>query len=179
MSYTKKSVSFVSQCAAAVLTVALGTHAALAQGTAVTGPAQGAQPTLSDEQVKTLRHDMETALHYPLKADVLPRLTNTLKAIHAANIQPPGRVGMSLDEQIAMVEKVPGLDAILKANNFTARDFVMSLTCVGLTGSLMNVTPNQQTAQMAQPDPKNVALLKANQTELQDLIAVLRTAPAQ
>ncbi len=160
----KKRFSFVGKCASlAVLAAILCAPAAGAQTAAVTGPAQAGTPALS-----------ATALHYKLAPDVLPRLTAALKAIHAAHIQPPGHVGMSLDEQIGMVNKVPGLDPILKTNGFSAHDFVMSLTCVGLTGSLMNVPQTQQTAQMPTPEPQNVALLKAKPDELQALISVLR-----
>ena len=72
--------------------------------------AQGAsRPNLTPEQVTTLQRDMNTALHYKLAANVVPRLTSALKSIQAAHIQPPGRLGMSLEEQINMVGKVPGL----------------------------------------------------------------------
>lgn len=157
---------------AAVAFVAVG-QVAVAQ----TAPAENGQqqPALTAEQMATMRHDMDTALHYKLAPGVLPRLTNTLKAIHAANLQPPGHLGMSLDDQIAMVSKVQGLPPILKANGFTPPDFVMSLTCVGLTGSLMNVPPGQASNKMPMPEPENVALLKANQADLQALIGVLRT----
>ncbi|MFT8336599.1 MAG: hypothetical protein ABF628_10525 [Acetobacter orientalis] len=171
----KKRFSFVGKCASlAVLAAILCAPAAGAQTVAVTGPAQAGTPALSAQQMTTMRRDMDTALHYKLAPDVLPRLTAALKAIHAAHIQPPGHVGMSLDEQIGMVNKVPGLDPILKTNGFSAHDFVMSLTCVGLTGSLMNVPQTQQTAQMPTPEPQNVALLKAKPDELQALISVLR-----
>lgn len=175
MSFYKNRVSFVGKCASlAVLAAILCGPCAEAQTPAATGPAQGAAPALSEQQMTTMRRDMDTALHHKLAPDVLPRLTSALKAIHAAHIQPPGHVGLSLDEQIGLVGKVPGLEAILKANGFTAREFVMSLTCVGLTGSLMNVPPTQQTAQMPTPEPQNVALLKAKPEELQALISVLR-----
>lgn len=137
--------------------------------------AQGAsRPNLPPEQVTTLQRDMNTALHYKLAATVVPRLTSALKSIQAAHIQPPGRLGMSLEEQIDMVGKVPGLEPILKTNGFTPREFVMSLTCVGLTGSLMNVPPGQASSTIPTPDAANVAILKSNPQQLQDLIAVLR-----
>ena len=176
----KKRFSFVGKCASlAVIAATLCAPAAGAQTAAVTGPAQAGAPALSAQQVNTMRRDMDTALHYKLAPGVLPRLTTTLKAIHAAHIQPPGHVGMSLDEQIVMVGKVPGLDPILKTNGFSAHDFVMSLTCVGLTGSLMNVPQTQKTAQMPTPEPQNVALLKANPDDLQALITVLREEQAK
>lgn len=176
----KKRFSFVGKCASlAVLAAILCAPVAEAQTTAVTGPSQAGAPALSAQQVNTMRRDMDTALHYKLAPDVLPRLTTALQAIHAAHIQPPGHVGMSLDEQIVMVGKVPGLEPILKTNGFSAHDFVMSLTCVGLTGSLMNVPPTQKTAQMPTPEPQNVALLKAKPDELQALITVLREEQTQ
>lgn len=176
----KKMVIKTRSLLASAKIMALAASAFLAVGPvalAQTAPAQSGQqpPALTGEQMATMRHDMDTALHYKLAPDVLPRLTNALKAIHAANIQPPGHVGMSLDEQIAMVSKVQGLAPILKANGFAPRDFVMSLTCVGLTGSLMNVPPGQASSKMPTPEPENVALLKANQADLQNLIGVLRT----
>lgn len=149
---------------------------ALAQ-TAAPAQTQGApaaRPNLTPEQITTLQRDMTTALHYKLASNVVPRLTSTLKSIQAAKIQPPGRFGMSLEEQIAMVGKVPGLEPILKTNGFTAREFVMSLTCVGLTGSLMNVPPGQATNGVPTPEAANVAILKSNPQEMQELITVLR-----
>lgn len=144
-------------------------------------PAPAARSNLTPEQVTTLQRDMNTALHYKLAPDVVPRLTSALKSIQAAHIQPPGRLGMSIEEQVAMVGKVPGLDPILKTNGFTPREFVMSLTCVGLTGSLMNVPPGQATSRIPTPDAQNVAILKSNPQQLQDLVTVLRAEhhPAQ
>lgn len=146
--------------------------------TAAPAPGQQAapatRPNLTPEQVTTLQRDMNTALHYKLAPDVVPRLTSALKSIQAAQIQPPGRLGMSLDEQVGMVGKVPGLEPILKTNGFTPREFVMSLTCVGLTGSLMNVPPGQASGNIPTPDAANVAILKGNPQQLQDLITVLR-----
>nr|WP_298795113.1 hypothetical protein [uncultured Acetobacter sp.] len=162
--------------AAALVAGTVLAQPALAQ-TAAPAPAQGApaaRPNLTPEQMATLQRDMNTALHYKLASNVVPRLTSALKSIQAAHIQPPGRLGMSLEEQIGMVDKMPGLEPILKTNGFTAREFVMSLTCVGLTGSLMNVPPGQATGNIPTPDAQNVAILKANPQELQELITVLR-----
>lgn len=158
----------------------LGAMALLVSGAAhaqSVAPVDGAQPhapSLTPEQVVTMQHDMDTALHYKLAPDVLPRLSGALKAIQAAKIQPPGHAGMSLEQQIALVEQVPGLGAILKAHGLDARSFVMSLTCVGLTGSLLNVPPGQGGAQMPVPDAANVAILKSNPQALQELVGVLR-----
>ncbi|WP_246856460.1 hypothetical protein [Acetobacter vaccinii] len=151
-----------------------------AQTTATNRP-----PALTPEQVAIMRHDMDTALHYKLAPDVLPRLTATLQAIQTAGIQPPARYGMSLDQQIQFVEQVKGLSAILKDHGFTPRDFVMSLTCVGLTGSLMNIPAGQEAGgDLTKPEPQNVALLRANPQALQALASVIRaekpaTASAQ
>ncbi|MGV4878228.1 hypothetical protein [Acetobacter indonesiensis] len=174
-----KMMALVATAAVVGGTIAL-VNPAFAQTAQPQGQAQSGQqrPALTGEQMATMRHDMDTALHYKLAPDVLPRLTSTLKAIHAANIQPPGRLGMSLDEQVSMVEKVPGLPPILKANGFTPHDFVMSLTCVGLTGSLMNVQPGQANSQVPTPEAANVALLKAHPEDLQALITVLRAEQA-
>ncbi|MFT8675649.1 MAG: hypothetical protein ABF990_12310 [Acetobacter sp.] len=136
--------------------------------------ANGQPPSLTPEQQATMQRDANTALHYKLAPNVLPRLTSALKAIQAAGIQPPSQFGMSLDQQIGLVEQVKGLDGILKANGFTARDFVMSLTCVGLTASLMNVPPNQAGSSPLVPDAANTALLKNNNAQLQALAEVLR-----
>ncbi|MCP1243562.1 hypothetical protein GOB86_12415 [Acetobacter lambici] len=153
--------------------------AAQAQSVAPVGGATPQAPSLTPEQVATMQHDMDAALHYKMAPDVLPRLSGALRAIKAAKIQPPGRVGMSLDQQIALVGQVPGLGAILKAHGLDARSFVMSLTCVGLTGSLLNVPPGQGGAQMPVPDAANVAILKNNPQALQELVGVLREgAPA-
>lgn len=148
--------------------------AAQAQSVAPAGGARPQAPSLTPEQVATMQHDMDAALHYKLAPDVLPRLSAALRAIQAAKIQPPGRAGMSLDQQIALVGQVPGLGAILKAHGLDARSFVMSLTCVGLTGSLLNVPPGQGGAQMPVPDAANVAILKNNPQALQELVGVLR-----
>ena len=148
--------------------------AAHAQSVTPVGGATPHAPSLTLEQVVTMQHDMDTALHYKLAPDVLPRLSATLRAIQAAKIQPPGHAGMSLDQQIALVGQVPGLEAILKAHGLDARSFVMSLTCVGLTGSLLNVPPGQGGAQMPVPDAANVAILKNNPQALQELVGVLR-----
>ncbi|MDE7548396.1 hypothetical protein PY793_10425 [Acetobacter fabarum] len=140
-------------------------------------PADGGRPqapSLTPEQVATMQHDMDAALHYKLAPDVLPRLSAALRAIQAAKIQPPGHVGLSLDQQITLVGQVPGLDAILKAHALDARSFVMSLTCVGLTGSLLNIPPGQGGAHMPVPDAANVAILKNNPQALQELVGVLR-----
>ncbi|GCD74037.1 hypothetical protein NBRC3299_0329 [Acetobacter pasteurianus NBRC 3299] len=145
-----------------------------AQAQTVSTAGNGA-PNLTPEQVATLQHDMDTALHYHLAPNVLPRLTTALKEIQAAGIQPPSRFGMSLDQQIALVQQVPGLDPILQKNGFSAHDFVMSLTCVGLTGSLMNVPANPGNTKMPQPEPANVAILKSNPQDLQNLVTVLRS----
>ncbi len=152
----------------------LVTGAAQAQSVAPVGGATPHAPPITPEQVATMQNDMETALHYKLAPDVLPRLSATLRAIQAANIQPPGHVGMSLDQQIALVGQVPGLAAILKAHGLDARSFVMSLTCVGLTGSLLNIPPGQGSAQMPVPDAANVAILKNNPQALHELVGVLQ-----
>lgn len=149
--------------------------AAQAQTTAPVG-AGGQASGLTPEQVATMQHDMETALHYHLAPDVLPRLSATLRGIQAAGILPPARYGMSLDQQVGLVEQVPGLEAILKAHGFTAHDFVMSLTCVGLTTNFMNVPPSQAKGNMPTPDAQNVDLLKSNPKALQELVGVLRGA---
>ncbi|MBS0961306.1 MULTISPECIES: hypothetical protein [Acetobacter] len=164
----------VKMLAVAALAVSCSGLSAFAQTTAAGG--NGAAPALSAQQVLAMRQEMTSALNYKLSPDVLPRLTSTLQAIHAAGIQPPGRAGMSLAQQIDMVSKTDKLEPILKANGFTARDFVMSLTCVGLTGSLMNV---QGHSGIPQPDAQNVALLKAHPDQLQALIAVLRSESGQ
>ena len=127
----------------------------------------------SHEQVMIMRRDTEAILHYKLAPDVLPRLTATLQAIQKAGIRPPDHYGMSLDEQIRLVEKVKGLDRILRAHGFTARDFVTSLTCVGMTGSMMNALADQRNDSM-KPDPENVALLRNNPQALHDLDQVVR-----
>ena len=129
--------------------------------------------TPSHEQVMIMRRDTEAILHYKLAPDVLPRLTATLQAIQKAGIRPPDHYGMSLDEQIRLVEKVKGLDRILRAHGFTARDFVTSLTCVGMTGSMMNALADQRNDSM-KPDPENVALLRNNPQALHDLDQVVR-----
>ncbi|CEF57254.1 hypothetical protein AGA_2570 [Acetobacter ghanensis] len=173
------NMGFIRKASTVLGAVALlAAGAAQAQSVAPVGGATPQAPSLTPEQVATMQHDMDTALHYKLAPDVLPRLSATLKAIEAANIQPPGRVGMSLDQQIALVGQVPGLDAILKAHGMSARDFVMSLTCVGLTGSLLNVPPGQGGAHMPVPDPANVAILKNNPQALQELVGVLRGGAA-
>lgn len=148
---------------------------AQAQTTAPVG-AGGQASGLTPEQVATMQHDMDTALHYHLASDVLPRLSATLRAIQAAGILPPARYGMSLDQQVGLVEQVPGLEAILKAHGFSAHDFVMSLTCVGLTTNFMNVPPSQVKGNMPTPDAHNVELLKSNPKALQELVGVLRGA---
>ena len=148
--------------------------AAQAQSVAPVGGATPRPPSLTPEQASSMQHDMDTALHYKLAPDVLPRLSAALRDIQAAKIQPPGHVGMSLDQQIALVGQVPGLDVILKAHGLDARSFVMSLLCVGLTGSLLNMPPGQGGAQMPVPDAANAAILKNNPQALQELIGVLR-----
>jgi hypothetical protein len=147
--------------------------AAQAQTTAPVG-AGGQASGLTPEQIATMQHDMDAALHYHLAPDILPRLSATLQSIQAAGILPPARYGMSLDQQVGLVEQVPGLAAILKEHGLTAHDFVMSLTCVGLTTNFMNVPPSQMTGNMPTPDAQNVALLKSNPKALQELVGVLR-----
>lgn len=152
----------------------LAGSAAHAQSVTSVGGATPHAPSVTPEQVAAMQHDMDAALHYRLAPDVLPRLSGALKAIQAANIQPPGHVGLSLEQQIAIVGQVPGLAAILKAHGLDARSFVMSLTCVGLTGSLLNIPAGQGGAQMPVPDAANVAILKNNPQALQELVGVLR-----
>ncbi len=153
--------------------------AAQAQSVAPVGGATPRAPALTAEQVVSMQQGREAVLHYKLAPDILPRLTATLKAIQAANIQPPTQMGATLEQQIALVEKVPGVDGILKAHGLTARDFVMSLECVGQTGSLMNIPPGQGGSYIPVPDPANVAVLKNNPQALQELAGVLRNdAPA-
>lgn len=170
----KAALAAVLMAGSVLAQPALAQTAAPTQAPAQAQGAPAARPNLTPEQITTLQRDMTTALHYKLASNVVPRLTSTLKSIQAAKIQPPGRFGMSLEEQIAMVGKVPGLEPILKTNGFTAREFVMSLTCVGLTGSLMNVPPGQATNGVPTPEAANVAILKSNPQEMQELITVLR-----
>lgn len=127
----------------------------------------------SHEQVMIMRHDTENILHYKLAPDVITRLTATLQAIQKAGIRPPDHHGMSLDEQIHLVEQVKGLDRILRAHGFTAKDFVTSLTCVGMTGSMMNTLADQKDDSM-KPDPENIAILRNNPQALHDLDQVVR-----
>ncbi|GBQ73008.1 MULTISPECIES: hypothetical protein [Acetobacter] len=170
-----KNMVFIRKASTVLGAVALLlAGAAQAQSVAPVGGSRPQAPSLTPEQVATMQHDMDTALHYKLAPDVLPRLSAALRAIQAAKIQPPGHAGMSLDQQIALVGQVPGLDAILKAHGLDARSFVMSLTCVGLTGSLLNIPPGQGGAHMPVPDAANVAVLKNNPQALQELVGVLR-----
>lgn len=47
--------------------------AAQAQSVAPVGGSRPQAPSLTPEQVATMQHDMDTALHYKLAPDVLPR----------------------------------------------------------------------------------------------------------
>lgn len=134
---------------------------------------EAAPPKLSHEQVMIMRHDTEAVLHYKLPPDILPRLTATLQAIQKAGIRPPEQYGMSLDEQIRFVEQVKGLDTILHDHGFTPRDFVTSLTCVEMTGSMMDVSTDRNNSTLT-PDPQNVDLLRRNPQALQELAQVVR-----
>lgn len=153
---------------------------ALAQTAGQPGvPAQGETPPQPTEaQMAQMRRDVQTAASYTLPRDFLTRMRATLQALRAANLQPPPGDPLSLEATIARVQKVAGVDAVMKSHGFTARDFVLGLTCFGMTVALTN---NQQAAsgQAPQLNPANVALIRSNPQETQALLQEMGAQPPQ
>ena len=84
---------------------------------------------------------------------------------------------MSLNETVQRVEAVPGLRPVLQANGFTARDFVMGLTCFGITYAVTSHAGDAQGAPRL--NPQNVQLLQSDPQGVQALLQEMGSQPAQ
>lgn len=168
----KRHVPFL----AAALAAAIPAAAMAQMGGQQMGPQQTApqqmppQPTAA--QQAAFQRDMQAAARYPLPADFLPRMTDTVRAIQAAGINPPNAPNLSLDETIARTAAIPGLQPILSAHGFTPRDFVLGITAFGLTQALIQQPPPPE-AHAPTPNPANVALIRNNPQQAQALMQAM------
>ncbi|NHN87714.1 hypothetical protein [Acetobacter conturbans] len=136
-------------------------------------------PAPTEQQMAVMRRDVQTAAAYPLPTDFFPRMINTLEILRSTGLQPPAPTGRtSLNETIARVAAVPGIDAVLKSQGFTPRDFVMGLTCFGITYAVTtNTSGNTQDAPKL--NPANIRLLQGNQAGVQGLLQEMGNTPSQ
>ncbi|GBR02683.1 hypothetical protein AA21952_0830 [Acetobacter oeni LMG 21952] len=153
----------------------MSSTAGMAQDASQQQPA-AVQPTA--EEMAQMRKDVQTAASYRLPPDFIPRMTSTLQALRASGLQPPPPAGhLSLDATIERINGVQGLDPFLKAHGFTARDFVLGLTCFGMTVALTQNPQAQSSPQAPKLNPANVALVNSSPEGVQALMQEMNTTP--
>ncbi len=165
----------------------LSPAAALAQSGQMDMPAQQGQqstaeppPQPSAAEMTQMRKDVQTAAAWRLPPDFIPRMTSTLQALRSSGLQPPPPAGqLSLDATIQRVNGVPGLAPLLKAHGFTARDFVIGLTCFGMTVALTHNPQAQNSPQAPKLNPANVALINSSPEGVQALMQEMNAQPQQ
>ncbi|GBQ21997.1 hypothetical protein AA0472_0627 [Acetobacter estunensis NRIC 0472] len=141
-------------------------------------PQQPPPPT--EAQLAQMRQEVQEAASWRLPPDFLTRMAATLQALRNANLQPPAPGGhISLNETIARVQAVPGIDPILRAHGFTPREFVMGLTGFGITYAVTSNPQAQQSGKAPKLNPANVKLLQSNPTGVQVLLQEMGAQPGQ
>ncbi|NHO33128.1 hypothetical protein [Acetobacter fallax] len=139
-------------------------------------PQPQSQPSAAE--MAQMRKDVQTAASWRLPPDFMPRMTTTLQALRASGLQPPPPgEHLSLDATIQRVNAVQGLAPLLKAHGFTARDFVLGLTCFGMTVALTRQPQGQNSAQAPKLNPANIALINSSPENVQALMQEMSTQP--
>ncbi|MCH4091569.1 hypothetical protein [Acetobacter sp.] len=181
--YSPKTIGTVLLLSAAVVLTA--GREAKAQQVYSSQPQAGQQsgdfqqpPAPDAAQLAAMRKDVQVAASYQLPDDFLPRMITTLQALQDAGLQPPPPEGhISLDDTIKRVESVQGIEPVLRAQGFSARQFVMGLTSFGITYA---VTSHEADAKDAPHlNPHNVALLQKNPEAVRALLQQMGNQPAQ
>lgn len=163
---------------ACLLCTGIAGGTALAQQTVASSSGQSAEMTPpSAAEMAQMRQDVAIAANWPLPRDFFPRMSATLAALRQANIHPPYGERLTLDQTIQKVGAAPGVTPILKAHGFTPRDFVMGLTCFGITRAVLS-NP-QAAASNGAPalNPANVELINSDQSGVNSLMAQMNNAP--
>ncbi|MBV1834077.1 hypothetical protein [Novacetimonas pomaceti] len=146
---------------------------AMAQDVARHGPTPEQKAEMERVVHEAVQHDMQSVAQYPLPKDFFARMLPMMQQITQAHISPPiATSNTTLAMTIRRMEAMQQLQPILQRNGMSARDFVMSITCFGMTTALLQDQKHKNST-LPHLNPANVRLIQSHEADAQALIQVM------
>ncbi|MBY4640991.1 hypothetical protein K6L44_13580 [Gluconacetobacter entanii] len=172
-SFSLCKMFLVSACSLLVTWEIAGTSPAMAQEAARHGPTAEQKAELERAVHDAVQHDMQTVAQYPLPKDFFARILPLMQQIEQAHLSPPTTTpNTTLAMTIRRTEAMQQLQPILQRYGMTARDFVMGITCFGMTEALLQ-EHSKAHGELPHLNPANVSLIKEHDGQAQELIQMM------
>ncbi|EFG83932.1 hypothetical protein F1645_05465 [Novacetimonas hansenii] len=168
-----KTFLAITACAMLVTWQAATPSPAAAQDATHHGPTPEQKAELERAVHAAVQHDMQAVAQYPLPKDFFARMLPLMQQIEQAHLSPPKATpNTTLAMSIRRTEAMQPLQPLLQRSGMTARDFVMGITCFGMTEALLQ-KHGQAHGNLPPLNPANVSLIKEHDGQAQELIQIM------